>query len=358
MKILIISGDFFPYNSPRSFRTTELVKQFVRLGHDVTLYIPKDNKNRDAFLKDFPIKLKFYDISQGIKGTGLMARVISRLLNQFFEYPDVCMVSSIKNKLLKESGYDLLISIAMPHPIHWAVGKLYNNGHKIADTWVADCGDPYMLCGTNRIPRPFYFKKIEKLWCRNCSYISVPTKEAKSGYYPEFINKIRVIPQGFDFSEIKLKEYKKNLVPTFVFSGNIIPHVRDPRPLMDYLCKLNRNFKFIFYTTKHHLLTPYKESLGDKLEINSYIPRLDLLYELSGVDFLVNIENSTTVQTPSKLIDYSLTGRPILSVNPLDLDTKVIDEFLDGNYSHQFKINNLEQYNIINVANHFLNLTK
>ena len=35
MKILIVSGFFYPQNTPRAFRTTELAKEFARLGHDV-----------------------------------------------------------------------------------------------------------------------------------------------------------------------------------------------------------------------------------------------------------------------------------------------------------------------------------
>ena len=98
--------------------------------------------------------------------------------------------------------------------------------------------------------------------------------------------------------------------------------------------------------------------MPDKFEVNDYIPRLDLLYKLSSVDFLVNIENSTKVQTPSKLIDYGLIGRPILSVNPKSLDKNAVKEFLDGNYSKQFIIANHNDYDIVNVANQFLSLTK
>lgn len=32
MNILIVSGSFYPQNTPRSFRTTELAKEFGRLG--------------------------------------------------------------------------------------------------------------------------------------------------------------------------------------------------------------------------------------------------------------------------------------------------------------------------------------
>lgn len=358
MKILIVSGAFYPINTPRAFRATELVKRFVRLGHDVSVYIPRTNNDLASFLIDYPTTVNYYTRKGPIKGTSIIHRVIGRLLNQYAEYPDITIVKELTQKLKEEKGYDLLITVAMPHPIHWAVGKLFEKGNRIAKTWIADCGDPYMLCGTNQFKRPFYFKKMETRWCKYCDYITVPTLDAVNGYYPEFREKIKVIPQAFDFSEVKRQEYKKNPVPTFAFSGNIIPNVRDPKPLLDFLVSLDIDFKFVLYCSKHHLIMPYKNMMPDKFEVYDYIPRLDLLYKLSSMDFLVNIENSTKVQTPSKLIDYGLIGRPILSVNPKSLDKNAVKEFLDGNYSKQFIIPNLNDYDIVNVANQFLSLTK
>lgn len=357
MNILIVSGSFYPKNNPRSFRTTELVKQFCKLKHNVVLYIPKTEEDLSEFISKYPITIKYYnDCRWSTQRISLFSRIKDRLLRQFLEYPDIKIVNSLREVLKQERFYDLLITIAVPHPIHWAVGLLYNKGFKLAKTWVADCGDPYMLCGTNQYSHPFYFKYIEKLWCRECDFISVPTESSKDGYYKEFVNKIRVIPQAFDFSDVILKKYKKNQVPVFAFSGNIIPKVRDPRPFLDYLLTLNVNFKFVMFTTKHHLVQPYVNKIPEKIELHNYISRLDLLYFLSGVDFLVNFENSSNVQTPSKLIDYTLTKRPILSINTSSFNPEIIQEFLNGDYSHQYIVNNIEDYNIVNVAEKFLKL--
>lgn len=360
MKILIVSGFFYPENTPRAFRTTELAKRFCRLGHDVTVCIPQRDNDLSSFVSQYPIKIKTYKKkSLKVNGQiGLVQRIWNRVLAQFLEYPDSCIVKELTRSLKREVGYDLLLTIAMPHPIHWAVGKLYAKGHRIAKTWVADCGDPYMLCGTSQYKHPFYFAKQERRWCRECDYIAVPVESAINAYYPEFREKIRVIPQAFDFDDVKLQEYVTNKVPTFAFSGNLIPKVRDPKPLLDYLCTLDKDFRFILYTSKQHLVNPYKAALGDKLEINGYIPRLELLEKLSEVDFLVNIENASANQLPSKLIDYGLTKRPILSINPLSFDSSLVDDFMKGDYSRQLNIGDIEQYNIVNVANQFLSLCK
>lgn len=360
MKILIASGFFYPENTPRAFRTTELAKRFCRLGHDVTVCIPQRDDDLSSFISQYPIKIKTYKKKAlQVNGKiGLVKRIWNRVLAQFLEYPDVCIVKELTRSLKGEQGYDLLLTIAMPHPIHWAVGKMYAKGHRIAKTWIADCGDPYMLCGTSQYKHPFYFARQEKRWCRECDYIAVPVESALNAYYPEFKHKIRIIPQAFDFDEVKLQEYVPNRIPTFAFSGNLIPKVRDPKPLLDYLCALDMDFKFILYTTKQHLVNPYKAILGDKLEIHGFIPRLELLEKLSGVDFLVNIENASANQLPSKLIDYGLTKRPILSINPQSFDHSLVDDFLKGDYSRQLVIGDIERYNIVHVANQFLEICK
>ena len=57
-KILIISGAFYPQNNPRSFRTTELSKEFAKQGHQVTVYVPKDNREHVKFEKEYGVTIK------------------------------------------------------------------------------------------------------------------------------------------------------------------------------------------------------------------------------------------------------------------------------------------------------------
>ena len=53
-KILIVTRAFYPTQSPRSFRATELAKELYRQGHDVTVMAPR-RENLEPLLKEFPI---------------------------------------------------------------------------------------------------------------------------------------------------------------------------------------------------------------------------------------------------------------------------------------------------------------
>lgn len=361
MRIIVISGSFEPKISPRSFRTTELVKELSKMGHEVVLYVPYDGFSHEDFIKNYRVTIKYYKkpIDKFANTQNRFLYFINRCLAHGIEYPEVMIMKYLKRALKGESkDYDLLISIAVPHPIHWTIGRMYKKGNKLAKVWVADCGDPYMLCGTLNIKHPFYFKYIEKLWCRLCDYITVPTKGAINGFYPEFKEKIRVIPQAFNFEEVeKVKvHYVKNKVPTFAYSGSIWSGNKDPRPFLDYLKEVKQDFRFYIFTNSIQVLDSYKDELKDKLIVSPFIPRLELLKKLSGMDFLVHFEFHTSVQTPSKLIDYTLSGRPILAINIRHIDENAINDFLSGDYKNQYVVENMEQYDIKFVAKQFVDL--
>ena len=72
--------------------------------------------------------------------------------------------------------------------------------------------------------------------------------------------------------------------------------------------------------------------------------------------FLINIAYNPINQAPSKLIDYYLTKRPILSVLSNHIDESLMGQFLNGDYSNQFMLENPEQFRIENVAKKFLDL--
>lgn len=362
MKILIVSGAFYPTNSPRSFRTTELTKELVKQGHQITLHVPKCDYDYSSFVKEYPIRMNYYERIAGNRkfvGISIVDRVIFRFLNQFCGYPAICSMPKIQKSVESERGYDLLITIAMPHSTHWALGRLYQKGIRAAKTWIADCGDPFMLAQSGNYRPPFYFKPLEKRWCRLCDYISVPTETSYLGYYPEFKDKIRVIPQGFNFKDVIVEEYKPNKVPTFAFAGSFIPGRRDPMRLLEFLNAIGKPFKFIVYgTSDKSRWADLIEQLNGKIVFEKPIPRVELLKVLSRMDFLINIGNGTNVQTPSKLIDYTLTKRPILTVETNDIKENVLREFLEGNYEHKDADIDISKYDIRNVAQQFLDLCK
>lgn len=362
-RILIVSASFYPEISPRSFRTTELAKELSKQGHDVTVFVPFNGCDFLSYGKTY--NLRFKDIGhlklQGIEIKGgnaerTIRRFIRRFLSLLFEWPDIELTFKIPAPLRYESLYDMLISIAVPHPVHWGIALAKSKGINIARCWVADCGDPYMGDTTDSFRKLFYFKYVEKWFCRKADFLTVPFKGAISAYYPEFHEKIRIIPQGFNLEELTLPDYKQqNRWPVFAYAGGFIPGKRDPIALLNFLSEYQGDFNFIVFTSHKEILYRFKKLLGDKLDIREVIPRKDLLFELARMDFLINLDNNVTTQLPSKLIDYSIVGRPVLNLSQDDNFSTLI-EFMNYNYTNQMKIESPDKYDIKRVAGQFLRL--
>jgi glycosyltransferase involved in cell wall biosynthesis len=362
-KILLVSNGFYPEISPRSYRATELAKEFYRQGHDVTVISKFRDHNYSDFLSGYPITFKMWGKSRfpkvpqyKHKPFSFFSRVISRVMLILFEYPGIEDMFKLKKMLKYENGYELMISFAVPYPVHWGVAWARTRKNLIAEKWVADCGDPYMGDVLDSFRKLFYFGFLEKWFCRKADYISIPISGAINGYYSEFHHKIKVIPQGFDFDlNKKTMELPSNDCPTFAYAGGFLPGARDPQPFMNFLKSLDMPFRFLVYTNKPDILNEYKESMNLKLLVSPYIPRSELMEVMAGMDFLVNFDNHTNLNSPSKLIDYAITRRPVLNISN-NFDGEDLLSFLKGDYRCQMKLPNPGQNHIKTITRHFLDL--
>jgi len=352
--------------TPRAHRTTELMKEFARQGLEVTVYAVLGKHDYFEFLKQFPsitlknIPLKWMYHPYNSDGDGkryFIDKVFGKLLGKRFLFPNFEFYHRVQEILKQDHDYDAVISIADPHQIHWGVACYRkHNPNEFPKTWIADCGDPFMNNDTTNI-YPQKFAKYEHLFCQQADFITVPEPEAANGYYQEYRSKLKIIPQGFDFDETREKVEPNNSIPTFGYAGTFYEDIRNPRKFMELLCKIDNPFKFIVYSNHTVLINDFKEKLGEKLEIRKGIPREELLFELEKMDFLVNLANvNRPNQIPSKLIDYAITGRPILNVNPSEPDFKMLKEFLTQDYSFSHEIINLKKYKITNISLEFINL--
>src|SRR5690554_3420579 len=283
MKVVIISRTLYPKFAPRSMRTSSLAIELSKQGHNVTVYAvlgkydyTNFEKKHDIIVKNLgPTKWSKINSDEKSVPPTFFEKVISKILKKPLEFPDIELMFKTNKVLKEESNIDLLVTIAIPFPIHWGAA-LFKSKHKdrFPKTWIADCGDPYM--GNRFNKHPFYFKYVEKWFCRKVDFLTIPIKEAKEGYYKEFHNKIRVIPQGFNFDEVKIDmKVNDNSVVTFIYAGVFYEGIRDPRPFLDYLSKLSIDFKFIVFTKSKSLIENYKRILRRKLEIRDYIPRAE-----------------------------------------------------------------------------------
>lgn len=362
-KMLIVASAFWPIEAPRSYRTTELALELVRRGYNITLLLPDVSEERKAFLVEHRLKVITYGslsfaINPFLK-LKVVGKVSQRLLYQFLDFPSIEHYFKLKKYNQTFNQFDVVISIAAPHSIHWGVAAALKKNKKVI--WIADCGDPYMGITLESFKKPFYFKYFEKSFCQLADFITVPVPEASEGYYPEFHNKISVIPQGFDFSQIQKGSYQKTKdYPVFAYAGSVATKgVRSLLPVFDSLKRFNQPFEFHLYSKfaetyyKSHL---EKLGIADKIVFHGHLKRSSLLTELCKYDFLINLDNGTSMQSPSKLIDYAFTERPILNLDPKNYQDSVLFEFFKQDYQNQYGKVDWKDHEISIIASKFENL--
>jgi hypothetical protein len=266
----------------------------------------------------------------------------------------------IKNRFKSHNKkYDLVISIAVPYPIHWGVAAIWskNKNKNLAPTWIADCGDPYCLQENDTFRPPFYFKWVEKWFMKKTNFVTVPTETSFRGYFPEFHSKLKVIPQGFKFEDIEVKPMIDDGIVRFGYGGGFILGRRDPLEFLKFLSSLGKEYRFEFhvFTSQSHFIQDFAVK-DSRITLHDPVNRKELLETLSSFNFVVNFANKGTAQTPSKLIDYAIINKPILQVETGKLDESSLIAFLKGNYTNQLKIENADQYRIEHVAEQFIQL--
>lgn len=363
MRIVIVARETWPHQGPRAFRTAELSEELAREGHDVTVYAVAGDSKYDAYTETTGVKVCPIQMNNPMNRDGReyrynqWDRILFHLFKRIADYPLFEFKYRVRDLLRKESNIDLLITIAAPHEIHFgAAAAKKEKPASFAKCWIADCGDPFMH---NPYQKPmFYFAREEKAWCRSVDYIAVPVKEGINGYYPEFQQKINVIPQGFSFDKTPIDCYTPNSVPTFAYAGQFYPGLRDPSLFLDFLSSIDDDFRCVFFM-RGDVQKKYHDLLGDRLVIMNNWNRKDIIRALSRMDFLINIPNKgSSVQVPSKLIDYAIAKRPVLNVETDFNQQQEFVEFLKGDYTHALELPELHYYDIKRVANMFIELAQ
>lgn len=374
--VLITSYFFYPEINPRAFRSFELAKELAKRGYKVDVVLPEINFDYEAIEKDHNITIHLIkpgfflnkspkDLNSILGAKELQKSVILSVMKwlisciyiggKTFEY--AFTLSSFLKKLTH--SYDIVISISFPISVHLGTRWYLNQLNKKIIS-IADSGDPFSFSPEIK-PKCFYFQAIEKYILKSFTYVTIPTISAFDSYtYLKDKNAIKIIPQSFNTAKIKTKIYQKNKIPIFAYAGIFYKNIRNPKILFDFLVELHdKEFKFIIYTntnnpTNMEIIDNYKEILKEKLEIHSLIPREECIYELSGMDFIINQNNTNPEQKPSKLIDYMLTKRPIFEFDQNMLNKDLFLKFLNRDFQNQTSYDEiLKGYTIENVTNQF-----
>ena len=353
MKILVISYDYFPENTPNTYRWESVINEWARDGHEVyVLSGLKSNLNSFQEINGVKIhrtgegkigKLKYsYNNSEvnildfetnRNKQYSFFKKIIKYIYNYSWAklyWPDYAFlwyftaVPKAKEIILNEN-IDKIVSVSWPFTSHLIGYKLKDENPSLQ--WLADTIDPF--CFNDYINNQQLYKKInyriERKIFNKADVISVLTDNLKNKYssiFPESKDKIKVnkniyVPQIFDFNKL----YSNDVVK-IVFVGMLSDSVRSPYNILSIL----KNIITISYKIKVeiHFYGDVSQSMETFDMFNSTFNYFYFLHgkketnEINAIlkeaDILLNIGNNNEYQEPSKIIEYMYTGKPILNV--------------------------------------------
>jgi hypothetical protein len=367
VRITLLTAHFFPELHPRAFRCSELANEFIKRGHNVTVVNlgTVESYNYKLHYAETGVKVINYHFylrkvhQSSVKSISFISRGMGYIVEYLLAGKLFYQGTKIAKYFVNETKSDMIISISTPFMNHLAIALAYRFKRQNRTMLIADSGDPFSR-STQRRHAP-YFNIVERLVYRSYHYLSVPSKYS-IGAYRNFISerRIKIIPQGFNFDKVKLNDINKQPYPVFAYAGVFYNDIRNPTFLFDQLAQIKGKYKFKIYLRSldpniKALIAPYQDLLGENLEVFHGLERDDLIRKLSEVDFLVNLDNLSQHQIPSKLIDYALTKRPIFSCSSESFQSDNFESFLTGDYKNALKID-ISKNNIKSVVTSFLTL--
>ncbi len=357
--IVILSYYYYPQITPRAFRAKELAAEFIKRGWTVILITPLGRYCNEQILnlhETEAIEHKVHASKSWLSPIkSLTMQFLRRLLPGGKDLVGALKIIRLgaKNKI----NADIAISIGLPFSVHLATYILKSTRSLRATRFIADYGDPFSAMEA-RYKGCLYAKTIERLVLRGFDEITVPIESAKEEFkLVTDLKKIYISPQGLDINQFKIAEYSPSLSKVrFAYAGLFYDDIRNPSVLFRYMQTLNMDIELHIYTRSSHEATQQiiKEfSTFRNIVVHEALPRDKCIFELSKYDFLMNIENEISSQIPSKLIDYSITQRPIYSFKPSTFTHEDFDSFVNRDYTKSLTLNP-EQFNIVNITNNLV----
>lgn len=388
-KVLVISYDYYPDNSPNTYRWHNVLKVWASEGYEVYVVAAQKagfsqyqhidgihiHRTGKSWLEI--IKTRFKKNDQGkmdTSGQNLISKesILKKIYNNTFKlfyFPDFAFLwrspgELVAKGLIKKHNINNVITVSWPFTDH-VIG--YRLRKKIEFNWIADSIDPYYL--SDAVNNSFLYKsakfRLEKKILSNASFITVLTNKLKEKYmalYPEI--KDRIVINHNVFIPYKFKQCdngKEGNTIKLVFLGTLTPKTRSPKLLLQLMDKLSTlstlsKIELHFYGDSSQCRLEfelYSNLIGKCVFLHGLISKDEVKQVGIEADVLVNIGNSNEYQEPSKILEYIYIEKPVLNICSIINDSS--KEVLD-NYplNFNFYANDLDNKLVIGELEKFL----
>jgi len=346
-KILIVSHQFLPHQSPRTTRWKMIYDELNNRGHEVTVLTgtPQEekkeniiyvgNKNPEGVVENLR-KGSNKSHSSSLLNFGFRILKLSyRFLYKTFSWPDYSMFwifSILRNKKNLNLDYDYIISVSLPFSSHLAAYILNKKNKK---KWIMDIGDPFLLKKNakenNHLIYFFLNKYYEKKFYNLAYKILFTHKESLETHSSYFNIDKKKLMIGMPISTFDEDIYKLTLSYDYLskpiifgYFGVLTKGVRSSENVLNYLEDLEE-FNFKWFTNPDSKIEISKHMLQkNNHEFLNMVSRSEALKIMaSSTHCLLSIGNKNAAQLPSKVVEYLSTGKPVVHFAEIEDDPVV-----------------------------------
>nr|WP_254905710.1 transporter [Bacillus thuringiensis] len=317
-----------------------IVSSLIQEGYHVDLIIPRNNMYQEIDAREsdnitvhqvkpgilLHKEKNRWDVNKNILNNSQSNFLIKGLkkLYDVLVWPDRTVEWAInayryvkKNKLHINS--EAMVTVGLPVSTHITGHLLKKDASHLK--WIADYGDPFSYNPDREIRK--YDKFLESKILKNVDSIVIPTENAVDCYTNLGVNRseIHVIPQLFEEqqgeSSYKIDKEKFNIM----YAGSFYRGIRSPVEFIHGLVLASKkNPKLHFhYFGNVNALEEFLEMEGLDIKtipitVNTFKDRSEIISIMKNMDLLINLNNKSTSQIPSKIIDYLYADTRILNV--------------------------------------------
>lgn len=356
--LLILAPYFFPYENPRSRRVLKVVETLDEAGfyiHIVCSKVAQKPPQLSERVSIYPVgfnapKERFFQPEpannpqdRSASNSPWMARLkqINHLILKSIYWPDdsFTWVKDSYEKaeeIVQKYNIYAVLSFSLPFASILTGLKLKRNHPSLQ--WITDIGDPLNFQVDNPMNNTWFYnnknKQVEKQALITADLNIVTNLGLQEKYISELQipeNKLAVVGP---FNQIGQRVIKSKNTESIhlLFMGSFYPKIRRAQVLLQHLENLvlgspNTQFQITLAGNLNHSDTKlFKNNplIGKITELKPYQDIANSQKLIQEADFLINLNNTTSFQLPSKCADYLASGLPIINITQHTDDPSII----------------------------------
>jgi glycosyltransferase involved in cell wall biosynthesis len=370
IRVLIINYFYPPVIDAHAYRWEQIARHWVAQGHQVDVISGRLHGVTDRTFQDgvnvarvgFVARPIMHSSAPQHRAMSLHTRLKSSVVNAFrplyrkLYWPDAWWhwwPYAVREVLRRRHlGYDLVVSYSPCLGAHLAAAVLKRWSKSAEMTWIADYGDPFSISSTMPPNNLALYGRLNQLVERRIARqadMLVFTNESTAAAYHEAgvcpQDKLRVVPHLVDVQRLyaggrgeKRSDYHNASAAHtthLLYIGGFHRGIREPDLLFDIMRRLNRNAMHEYVLTIYGPANGFDLSPADcpQIRYKGMIAREKAMELIREADVLVNVDNMNCVMSPSKIVEYIGTGRPLLNLKSGGVDHPALARYVQCKFA-------------------------